>query len=312
MMNNSNKISIAEVDNVLRELSGDNEAIRKYISDVLSQGELYGTDSDFHNLAVIFAKLDDYENACAILDVGLKKYTHNVDLLADYLQYGISCGKTGECETYFARLCRIPKRRWTWRGFDFSIDYLMYLAEMEESDEGLDKMVQEMLTIAELYRKYIPNVEGSYQVEASIYHFVNEHDKEIAVLETALQTIKVCPKCCLKLADMYFEHGEIKKALDVLQRAQKDSIRTQWSINSGYVYYLTALCQSILIHENNWFNKKMEIIELYKLFKLAKRTLSQESSYITMLEQQISIFEVKTGKLFDEDETYGIEDDNED
>lgn len=310
-MNSNNRISITEVENEIRELGENNEEIRKYIFDVLNQGYLYGTGNDFHNLAVGFAKRDDYDNACAILEVGLDQHTHNVDLLADYLEYGTTCGKMENCRIYYERLCKIPKRRWTWRGFDFSVDYLMYMAEQTESEEELDSKINEMLGITQIYRKYKPDLEGSYQVEAGIYHFINEIEKEIEILKSALNKVKVCPKCCLRLADLYFERGEINQAMDILRRAQRDSIRPQWTISTGYVYFLTALCLATLIHENEWFNNRLRIRELYQFFRLAKKTLSQDSGYLTMLEQQINIFEVKTGRVFNEDEIDDFEDDDD-
>ena len=119
----------AMADDYLREIDAqptDSYAygeLRSLVSDFCNQTEVYGTENEFHNLAVHLAKSNLEDLACRVLERGLKMHK-NVNLLADYLQYGLRCGYRDKCKEYYGILNRIPKRIWTWRGFSFSIEYL--------------------------------------------------------------------------------------------------------------------------------------------------------------------------------------------
>jgi hypothetical protein len=62
-------------------------AIYKVVNTFLEQSRFIGVADDFHNLAVEFANNEEQDVACRILEIGIKCFPDNVDLLADYLAY---------------------------------------------------------------------------------------------------------------------------------------------------------------------------------------------------------------------------------
>ena len=91
----------------------------------LQKEEFIGTSMDFHNFGVECARRNAEELACDYLERGLNKYPTSVDLLADYIKYGMVCDRLDKCGEYYSILMGISKNIWNWRAFRFSIDYLM-------------------------------------------------------------------------------------------------------------------------------------------------------------------------------------------
>ena len=140
--NIENEITIEEIIDELSNCINAGE-YRQFMIEIIQNKKLSGTASDFHNLAVELSRKNLYELACRVLEIGLSfsPYANDVDLLADFLVYGIKCGKETECEKYFNLLSQIPKRRWKWRAFDFSVDYLQQKAERIHDDSELDNAI---------------------------------------------------------------------------------------------------------------------------------------------------------------------------
>lgn len=263
-------------DDYLREIDAqptDSYAygeLRSLITDFCNQAEVYGTENEFHNLAVHLAKSNLEDIACKVLERGLQMHK-NVDLLSDYLQYGLRCGYKDKCKEYYGVLKRIPKRIWTWRGFSFSIEYLQYKLDNEAvSEKEIDKIVKEIECIADEYIQKFPYSEDSYLVRARVYQTVKDNpDKELDILNECLANIKVCSRVALRCADIYFERGEYAKALERVQRALADANRTQGSINEGYGYYLTGLCKISMLSKEKNKVEASEIEDIYAEFNSA-------------------------------------------
>ena len=57
----------------------------------------------------------------------------------------MNCNKIEECKKVYKTLIKIPKRRWTWRGFAFLVDYLQFLIDRSDSDKEIDAKEKEMI-----------------------------------------------------------------------------------------------------------------------------------------------------------------------
>lgn len=304
-----NEITIEEVSSELSICTTAPE-YREFMLQVLQKKTLTGTSGDFHNLAVELSRKNLYELACRVLEIGLsiKQYSMDVDLLADYLVYGIKCGKESQCEKYFELLSQIPKRRWKWRAFDFSVDYLQQKAERILDDDELDKAVESMLEIAKSYRHYFPESEGSYVVEAQIHRFVNDFDKEEQVLKESVMNIKRAPQSNLRLADNAFARGEYELSRTYLQGAKISGFGRQSRINMCYVFYLDVMCLISILQSKEI--DAAEINELYGLFAEAEMLMTSEnaSDFLAIIEQQIHLFEKRTGYRYDPTDYEGNKD----
>lgn len=294
-------LSIGEAEKIAKEnIYEENEdALYNLVEDVLSQEKVVGSINDFHNFSINFSRKDDYETACNILDKGLEQFPKAVDLLADYLQNGVNCGRFSRCKECFDMLLKIPMMRWTWRGFSFSIDYMKLLADNVEDDDELIKWKQKMLDMADNYYRTFPHSEDSFLVKADIYNYLNDTEKEIEVLNMALEKVESCPKCALRLADIYFSNGYFDKTLEYIDRCKYVSVQTQEKINQGYMYYLSGLCKTAHVCRNSLYQDENLVKDIYSDFSIAEKLKMNLLSYKKTMERQICILEAKTGILYD-------------
>lgn len=294
-------ITVGEAEHKVKEYvyEENEEALYNYIQEILSQDKVIGSANDFHNLAVNFSMRDDYETACNILDKGLELFPRDVDLLADYLQNGLNCGRFIVCEEYFNRVFKIPMTCWTWRGFSFAIDYMKSLSNNMESEEELAEWKKKMINLADSYYTYFPYSEDTFLAKAGIYQYFNDREKEIEILMDALEKINNCPRCSLRLADIFFDKGDYRQALKYLERCKKGSVQTQEKINQGYMYYLFGLCKAAEMHQSSAYDDEERIKGIYQDFSIAEKLKMSFSSYKKVMNRQIDILELKSGILYD-------------
>ena len=141
--------------------------LKELIEQLTQQDEIYGDSSDYHNFSVELAMKRQYFLACQLLKRGLEKYTNNVDLLADYLNYGVSAGLKKECKKYFDSLMEIPRIKWTWRSFSFSIYFLQNkISDDASTEEEINQLMKQIENIADDYITYFPKSEEGYRLKA--------------------------------------------------------------------------------------------------------------------------------------------------
>lgn len=312
--------SAGEVEEIVKDAfyNEDDECGYNAVREFLTNGNCVGSSDEFHNLSVNFSRRDDYITACRILEKGLSKYPFSTDLLADYLQIGLFCNKVEECQKFFDVLFSIPKMRWTWRGFSFSIDYLQIITDELVDKNAILKNKELMLSIADEYEKYYPYDEDAFLARSEIFNYFNDKEQEIKCLQLAVNKGIKSPKCNLRLADFYFSKGDYKKALEYIDRNKVEGIDVQDRINVGYMYYLSGLCQTALLQLSRDFTNRNAVMKIYQDFYIADETSDNITSYAKNIDRQIFVLETKTGikyqsaidTLFNIGETMGGEDDN--
>lgn len=270
------------------------EALYSLIDRFILQSQQSGDADDFHNFAVALARKNETALTCQILESGLKLFPKNVDLLADYLQYGVDCEKFDDCKKHYKTLLKIPRRRWTWRGFAFLIDYLKFLIENSVSEKEIDAKSREMLEIVSDFKKFYPYSEETYRVEASIYRCLNNQDEELSVLQGALDKIDVAPRCALRCADILFERGRYEEATEKIKRGISDATQTQSVVNEGYIYYLSALCKIAVAQKRGNILGESQVNEVYSDFNIALKDL-RDSSYVEVIKTKTNTLMNKTG-----------------
>ncbi len=295
------ELSVGEAERKAKELmeEEDEQGLYDLAVNLLNQDKVLGSANDFHNFSLNYSRMDADELACSILEKGLELYPHSVDLLADYLQTGINCNKRSECNNYSKVLLGIPKVRWTWRGFSFLIDYMLFIAD-DLSEQNLDNWKQKMLNIASEYKQLFPFEEDPYICVADIHSYFNDYPIVIRTLEKAVREIPVCPKCSLRLADLLFDAGEYSKSLEVLNKCLYQSIQTQDSVNHSYLYYLSGLCKTVELLKNGKLDDEKLVIDIYHDFSIAQKTGLNHASYNKVMRRQIDILETKTGFVYTE------------
>ena len=241
----------------------DRLELQKFIHDFSQQDYFDGSADEFHNFSVELARWGEYCLACDVLDVALNKkkggFCKNCDLLADYLQYGVNCGRVKEAKKHFKTLMGISRRRWTWRGFSFVVHFLQTLDELDEFDNSIKQMLttidcsgvtypdielheKVMLALVQEFKKYQPSSEEPYQIESQVYLYLKDEAKTLAILKEAETAIVVTPKCSLRRADLLYDRGNYVEANEAIHKALIDSDQTHSNVNIGYLHYLLAKC----------------------------------------------------------------------
>jgi tetratricopeptide (TPR) repeat protein len=286
-LENISSEDLYEAEAALQDLSA---LVQRIINQEIKSGDA----DDWHNFAVDVARKDLYDLACDLIECGLTIYPKNIDLLADYLQYGTSCGRAEKCKTIYKSLSKIPMIRWGWRGYSFSVSYLTYLWERSDSEKELEKLQDEMLYLASCFRKNLPYDEESYRCEADIYKLLHMKKEEEDVLRLALNNLKIAPKCALRLSDLLFDRGDYEEALLQIQRGLRDAMQTQRSINEGYLYYLMGLTKMALAQQANTPITEETAYEIYADFDIS---LQQEhrSAYVNNMKTKTIVLMSKTG-----------------
>ena len=240
--------------------------------------------------------------------------------MADYLQIGLFCNKVDKCKKIFEILFDIPKIKWTWRGFSFSIDYLQIITEELADEKEILEKKEMMLSIADEYAKYYPYDEDVFLARSEIFNYFNDKKQEIECLQSAIDKGIRSPKCNLRLADFYFSKGEYKKALEYIERNKVEGIDVQDRINVGYMYYLSGLCRTALLQLNKDFSNRREVMKIYQDFYIAEEISDKVTSYGKNIDRQTYMLEIKTGikykdgsgMLFYQENVIDGEDDNND
>ena len=286
-LENLSSDDLYEAESALKDL----EAL---VQRVIHQAVKAGDADDWHNFVVDIARKDIYNLACDLLECGLSIYPKNIDLLADYLQYGTSCGRIEKCKSFYKVLSRIPKIRWSWRGYSFSVNYLIYQWERSDSEKELDELQEKMLGLAEAFRKNLPYDEESYRCEADVYKLLHRKKEEEEVLRSALNDLKIAPKCALRLSDLLFDRGDYEEALIHIRRGLRDAMQTQRSINEGYLYYLMGLTKMALAQQAETGISEEVACDIYSDFDISLQQ-ERKATYITTMKSKVIVLINKSG-----------------
>ena len=212
------------------------ELTKRYVEKVITKtSDLRGDENDYHNLAAECARHSLYAMACEICEAGLVFFPQNIDLLSDWIQYGTATGNIDAAVIEpLNRLLAIDKTHWSWRAFDFTVDYYIAAGMFEEAENLADDFVL-----------YCPYEERAYYCQAEVYQkrYAKEEGihKTIIALQTAMDKNINCPLCENKLADVLSDCGRLDEALVAANRAIQELAQEQPSVNYGYVIYRRAL-----------------------------------------------------------------------
>lgn len=204
-------------------------------------GESTDKDADdYHNEAVRLANRDQYKRAVNVCLQGLEHWPDNVDLLADVIKYAVNCGMLGVAEMYFQLLGqRQPRKRWNWRAYTFSLDYLMLKPEENE------KICRELIKD---YQSSFPADEKSRVAEAELEDALGNPKRAMEVLTRALEQLPNAPQCALRLADKQMDCGMYDVVVKTCNYGLAASCAAQPAIYAPYLLLLRTLATDALLH----------------------------------------------------------------
>ena len=271
------------------------------LSSAIESDNLQGDSDDWHNFAINFAQRHDTREACKILERGLKQHPNSVDLLGDFLKYGLSCGEEEKCDEYYHKLINMPPVKMTsWRGFDFTIDYLLALFAQKNTQEELDELREHLNARVEQFKKRFPYEEQAYLANAEIFLAYGEDDAAANILKEAMDKF-AAPKCCLKYADLMLERGEFDEVIDAAQKGISCSAQEQAGINIAYLVYLLALAKDGKLHSENAYQDEQRVRDIFRDYQFAQKSFDKSrSSYLENLRNRTLLLSMKTGIPYDE------------
>lgn len=260
----------------------------------LSAKKLTGGVDDFHNLAVTFARVGLHDMCCDILERGLKLHPTAIDLLADFLSYGLECGREERCEYYYNLLVSLPDAKMTWRGYDFAIDYLMEKIKDSHDESEVPELVIQIEERLKKYKAHFPNSEDPYVSESQVLSFLGKENEAIAVLKRAMDTL-AAPKCYLRYADILVKQGKYEEVVSVAQKAVSVSAQEQMSVNIPYLFYLSGMAKDALIHAEGDYKNRERVLDAYSDYKVAEELFdSTRAVYMKNLKMRVRILELKS------------------
>lgn len=263
--------------------------------------EIVGSADEIHNLSVVFARNGCPNASCAILGAALReeRYSGEVDLLADFIQYSSSAGRrfSDQAQKYYERLCEIPRIKWNWRAYEFAIDYLMNIAERQPEKSDEIKLKYEGL--ADEYCenfKQRPEADRAFHSKANVAYKDNNIEKYQETLNEAIDTLERAPVCALYMAEYEFKRGKNEEAERYIQQCIEGNRTIDNNVNIGYPYVLSALCKIFNAYQqlNNDEVIKKYMKEIEEDYDSALTWLSSKDERVGMLKKHIRVLKKRT------------------
>ncbi len=192
--------------------------------------DIRGDSADYHNLSAELGRNDYYVLAVEVLERGTKRFPANTDLIADAIQTAISTGDLNLTETYFAKLRQFDWSKWTWRGFAFSIQYLIAKGDEQQAEFVYNKALE-----------FMPWDEHPIVQYSELFLRRGQYAKVEEILESGLKRLKSAPQTASRLADVYIEQGRYADAMLMAQTALRMDAQDQSGTNNAALHLTIGL-----------------------------------------------------------------------
>lgn len=195
--------------------------IKKIVEKACSGGAAISGDSaDYHNLSAELARGNMYYEAIRVLDKGLSLFPNDTDLLSDMIEYATKNSQYQKAEQAIDTLTGIHRRLWTWRCYEFTIDYYRAIGDLEKAYQ-----------LSQDFIASLPYDEHGYRSKAEIEMLLTPGDegvtKAIAILTNALNKRINAAQCARFLAEIYLDKGDYQSAIEASNRAILESAQSQ-------------------------------------------------------------------------------------
>ncbi len=229
---------------------------------------------DFHNKAVEFARFGKNKKALAICEIGMKRFSASVDLLADAIKYSSVTGDMSTASKYYEKLKNIPFQRWNWRAFTFSFDYLLGDPVANEA---------ECRSTIENYKKYLPYEERANMSESELEAALGNQERSASILKEAIHTLKCACQCGLKLAEMQLERGDFEDVLETCNFGLS-SVELQPTTSVPYFLLIRTLAEDSILHKKIHDHKEVSQSEVDDIYDTYESLLSDFPELVTHAE----------------------------
>ncbi|GEM_PF-3946298 len=196
---------------------------------------------DYHNEAVNAMHRDDPEYAVRITVKGLNRFPDNADLLADRIAFLMDLGdKTGAAAAYEELKIKLPGKKWNWRAYLFSIEFMTNTDAAGFETECRDLIAR--------FKANIPYDERADYAECLFERELGNEDRSLEVLENAVRTRPNAAQCAFELCNRYLTRGMYNEALEAADYALAASCAKHEPFNTGYLLFMRTLARDYNIH----------------------------------------------------------------
>ena len=303
-------LSIGTAHQMAQEASDNSDyaRLRAIWQKVVEDPEMVGDENDYHNYSVVLSRLDDYLTAYEIVNRGLQQFPYNTDLLADAINYGSKCHKYAEAQAHLATLNTRPYSSWTWRAFQFAIDFLQEAWNWRENKDEVEAGLNVALNIARRYQRYCPSDERSFLAEYEVLQnlakvamdkeqYDEAEEKQAAALKVLQDTIATgkyaAVQCSLRYADEMFRQQNYEEVIKTCDRALQYGQSTA-TARLGYFMYLSAQAREVLLYRQpNWRTNAEEVETIYREYLAAFADTGND--YIVNIRRRVQILSARSG-----------------
>lgn len=252
---------------------------------VLSECDVY------HNFIMDLFRVSDYDLALPVCDFALKNAPYNRDILGDAIK---ACGDSSQFERgdeYLKRALEIPREKWSYRLFLYSIDFLKTKLSAYPMDTEL---YERALALADDYIRIFPFDEHGYNQKAELYILMNERAKAISELGKYIFDVQpdendsnselVTAQCCVTLLSLLDDSTNYTFIVDICEKGLRNTTQEQPSAAIGYFMYRKALALDAKAYTEHF--KDTDAVTDVLRFYQAAYDLNQDRAYSRTIEQR--------------------------
>lgn len=183
----------------------------------------------------------------------------------------------------------IDKAFWTWRCYEFEIDYYIASAELDKADKVSDAFIHN-----------VPYDERGYRSKAEVQRMLMPGERgveyAVKVLQGTLASGINCPQCANMLGELMLEQGQYDEAIKCFERTICETAQEQPSVNVAYAYFnlATACDRGLFLARSNQEGEAAErkyASDAIEGYWMAPETVFQEDGSIIARSRETGVGE---------------------
>ena len=239
---------------------------------------------NYHNFIMDLFRVGDYDLALKVCDFALAQAPLNRDMLGDAIK---ACGDSSQFEKgdkYLEHAMKIPRERWTFRLFLYSVDFLKTKLKANPLDDNLYTQAH---SLADDYIKYLPFDEHGYNQKAELYLLMNQREKAISELKRYIfetqpdekdsKSELITAQCCVTLLNILDDSNNYDFIIEICERGLRNTTQEQPSAAIGFFLYRKALALDAKAHDEKF--KVPNTITMALRFYQAAYDLNQDRGF---------------------------------
>lgn len=248
----------------------------------------------YHNFVMDLFRVGDYDLAIQVCDYALAQAPYSRDILGDALK---ACGGSSQFERgdeYLKRALQIPRERWSFRLFLYSVDFLKTKLSAYPMDEDL---YQRALSLADDYIRYFPFDEHGYNQKAEIMILMNQREQAVAELKRYIfeaqpdekdsRSELITAQCCVTLLNILDDSNNYDFIIQICEKGLRNTTQEQPSASIGFFMYRKALALDAKAHTEG-FRVPDTVTDALKFYQAAY-DLNQGRQYSRTIEQRYAV-----------------------